>query len=90
MRHPVLSATLEVTLARKVFYSFHFGLDSSRAAQVKNIGKIEGSQVVSGNKWEEIKRAGDAAIKTWIASEMSGKKLPRGSCWKRNRTAPMG
>lgn len=58
-------------MARRVFYSFHYELDSWRASQVRNIGSIEGNEPVSDNDWEAVTRAGDAAIKKWIADQMS-------------------
>lgn len=60
-------------MARKAFYSFHYKPDSHRASQVRNIGAIEGNQNVSDNKWEEITKGGDKAIKDWIADQMTGK-----------------
>jgi hypothetical protein len=60
-------------MARKVFYSFHFDNDCVRTSQVRNIGALEGNTPVSSNKWEEVKRGGDAAIKKWIADNMSGR-----------------
>lgn len=60
-------------MARKVFFSFHFGVDSWRASQVRQIGALEGNEPVSDNDWETIKRGGDAAIERWIASQMKGR-----------------
>ncbi|AEK44811.1 TIR domain-containing protein [Amycolatopsis mediterranei] len=60
-------------MKRKTFFSFHFKPDSWRAATVRNIGALDGNSPVSDNTWEEIKKAGDQAIKNWIAKEMSGK-----------------
>lgn len=60
-------------MARKCFYSFHFDNDNWRAAKVRNIGKLEGNQVVSDNKWEEIKQGGNQAIQNWIDAQMNGK-----------------
>ena len=60
-------------MARKCFFSFHYVPDSWRASQVRNIGAIEGNKPVTDNKWEEIKKGGDAAIKKWIDDELSGK-----------------
>lgn len=60
-------------MARKVFYSFHYVPDAWRAAQVRNMGVIEGNQPVSDNDWETIVNAGDAAIERWIANQMPGK-----------------
>ena len=55
---------------RQVFYSFHYARDSWRAAQVKNIGVLEGNTPVSSNEWEEVKRNGDQSIKRWINNAM--------------------
>jgi Thoeris protein ThsB, TIR-like domain len=60
-------------MARKVFFSFHYKPDSPRAAQVRNIGAVAGNTPVSDNDWEKVKGGGDAAIKKWIAGQLSGK-----------------
>jgi hypothetical protein len=60
-------------MARKVFFSFHYDPDCWRASQIRNIGALEGNSPVSDNKWEEIKKGGDAAIEKWIGAELSGK-----------------
>ena len=44
-----------------------------RVQQIRNIGVIEGNEPVSPNKWEEIKRKGDAAIEDWIDENMKYK-----------------
>ena len=60
-------------MKRRVFYSFHYTLDSQRAARVRNIGMIEGNRPATDNDWETVKRGGDAAIKKWIAGQMHGR-----------------
>ncbi len=60
-------------MARKVFFSFHYKLDSWRAGQVRNIGTVEGNAPVSDNDWETVTSGGDAAIKRWIAGQLQGK-----------------
>jgi MTH538 TIR-like domain (DUF1863) len=60
-------------MARRVFYSFHYKPDCSRAAKVRNMGVIEGNVPASDNDWEAIKNGGDAAIKKWIDGQLSGK-----------------
>src|SRR5438552_3191062 len=60
-------------MARRVFYSFHYDADSSRASQVRNIGLVEGNRPASDNDWESIKKGGDAAIKRWIDSQLDGR-----------------
>ena len=60
-------------MARKAFFSFHYKPDASRAAQVRNMGMIEGNTPVSDNDWETVTKGGDAAIKKWIADQMHGR-----------------
>ena len=57
-------------MARQVFYSFHFDNDVMRVQQIRNMGVLEGNSPASPNKWEEIKRQGDSAIKEWINENM--------------------
>lgn len=57
-------------MKRQVFYSFHYDQDSRRAAQIRNIGVIEGNSLVSDNEWETVKRGGDDAIRRWINSNL--------------------
>lgn len=60
-------------MARKCFYSFHYVPDSQRAAQVRQIGTIEGNKPASDNDWETITGGGYAAIEKWISAQMKGK-----------------
>lgn len=60
-------------MARKCFYSFHYAEDVWRVSTVRQIGAIEEQPIVSGNKWEEIKKRGDPAIRTWIDENMKGR-----------------
>ena len=60
-------------MARKCFYSFHYAEDVWRVSTVRQIGAIEAQPIVSGNKWEEIKKKGDAAIRGWIDENMVGR-----------------
>lgn len=60
-------------MARRVFFSFHFANDFWRTQQVRNINSLEGQSLYSANDWEEVKRKGDASIKSWIDDQMSGK-----------------
>jgi len=55
-----------VATRRRTFFSFHYKPDNWRAAQVRNMGVVEGNAPVSDNDWETIQRGGDAAIKRWI------------------------
>ena len=54
----------------RVFYSFHYKDDFARAAQIRNIGMIEGNLPASDNDWEKITRGGDKAIKGWIDKQL--------------------
>ncbi|RRA98617.1 TIR domain-containing protein [Larkinella rosea] len=59
---------------KSVFYSFHFNNDVMRVQQIRNMGILDGDEPVSFNKWEEIKRSGDQAIKNWIQENMNYRK----------------
>ena len=67
------ASTNEEFNGKKVFYSFHYKPDCSRAAQVRNIGAIEGNPPASDNDWESITSGGNAAIQKWIDGQLSGK-----------------
>ena len=58
---------------RRVFYSFHYKQDATRAAQVRNIGVVEGNKPASDNEWEQVKKGGDKAIKNWIDNQLKGR-----------------
>jgi hypothetical protein len=60
-------------MARRVYWSFYYRDDSSRVQQVVHMGRVEGQRILTGQKWEEVKKGGDPAIKKWIADEMNGK-----------------
>lgn len=60
-------------MKRKIFYSFHYDNDVFRVQLIRNIGALEGNEPVTPNKWEEIKRGGDVAIKKWIDENLRGK-----------------
>jgi len=60
-------------MSRKVFFSFHYMPDCQRASLVRNIGMVDGNAPVSDNDWEAVTRGGDAAIKGWIDSQLSGR-----------------
>ncbi|MBX9721431.1 MAG: TIR domain-containing protein [Bdellovibrionales bacterium] len=59
---------------KKVFYSFHFDKDVMRVQQVRNIGVIEDNKPVTENTWEEVKKKGDAGVKSWIDENLKGKE----------------
>ena len=60
-------------MARRTFFSFHYKPDNWRAAQVRNIGMVDGNKPVTDNEWETITKGGEAAIKKWIAEQMKGR-----------------
>ncbi|MHC8491584.1 TIR domain-containing protein [Thalassospira sp. SM2505] len=60
-------------MLRKCFYSFHYLPDSTRAAQIRNIGSIESNKSASDNDWETVKKGGNAAIERWINGQLSGR-----------------
>lgn len=60
-------------MARRIFYSFHYKPDATRASQVRQIGALEGNKPASDNDWETVTGGGDAAIKKWIAGQMKGR-----------------
>ena len=60
-------------MARSTFFSFHYKPDNSRAAQVRNMGVVEGNKPVSDNDWEKVTKKGDAAIKKWISDQLHGR-----------------
>ena len=60
-------------MVHKCFYSFQYIPDNWRVSTVRNIGTIEGNKPAPDNNWETIKGGGDAAIKTWIATQMKGR-----------------
>lgn len=60
-------------MRRNVFYSFHYAVDGQRAAQVRNMGVVEGNEPARDNEWESVTRGGDAAIQRWIDNQLAGR-----------------
>lgn len=60
-------------MARRCFYSFQYKPDNQRAAQVRQIGSVEGNRPATDNDWESVTGGGDAAIKRWINDQMYGR-----------------
>jgi hypothetical protein len=58
---------------RKALFSFHYRPDNWRAAQVRNMGLVDGNTPVSDNDWESITKGGDPAIERWITNQLLGK-----------------
>ena len=61
-------------MARRAFFSFHYAKDAWRAAQIRNIGAVDGNKPVTDNAWEEVKR-GELAIKHWIDNQLQGRSV---------------
>lgn len=61
-------------MARKTFFSFHYEKDSWRAGQIRNSGLFLGEKAgfIDKAHWEEVKRKGDSAIKSWIDEQLIG------------------
>ena len=57
-------------MLEKVFFSFHYEKDNWRVQQIRNMGVVEGNQLVKANDWEEIKRKGVNSIKNWINDQL--------------------
>ncbi|MCF3960805.1 TIR domain-containing protein [Streptomyces fuscigenes] len=61
-------------MAKSVFYSFHYERDVHRVQLVRNFKALEGQPVLNAQKWEEVRRQGNQAIKNWIHEQMAYKK----------------
>ena len=62
-------------MARRVFFSFHYGLDIWRANVVRNSGVIEGVAAAGfhdASLWEETKRRGGDAVRKLIDGGLEG------------------
>ena len=62
-------------MARRVFFSFKYKPDVSRAMVVRNSWVTQGKEAagfVDAADFEKIKRQGDAAIKRWIDDQLLG------------------
>ena len=62
-------------MARRVFFSFEYGHDVSRAMVVRNSWVTQGKEAAGfedAAAFEEVKKGGDAAIKAWIDQQLKG------------------
>lgn len=62
-------------MARKVFFSFKYKQDVSRAMVVRNSWVTQGRQAagfIDAADFEKLKKKGDAAIQQWINNQLSG------------------
>lgn len=57
---------------KKIFFSFHYDLNSWRVQQIRNMGVVEGQKICEPNEWEQIKKSGDKSIQNWIDKQMKG------------------
>ena len=60
-------------MAKSVFFSFHYDRDVHRVQLVRNINALEGQPLLNSQKWEEVRKKGDYAIKNWIDAQMAYK-----------------
>ena len=63
-------------MARKTFFSFHYGNDVVRANQVRHSWITKTDRVAAGfvdkADFEQVERQGEVAIKRWIDAQLSG------------------
>ena len=63
-------------MAKSVFFSFDYDRDIWRVSQVRNsqVVKPDGEEdgFIDSVSWEEVKRKGDDAIKSWINRQLNG------------------
>ena len=62
-------------MARRTFFSFHYGPDCWRASQVKNSWITQDRKAAgffNSVEWEEIKKKSDDAIEKWIDKQLEG------------------
>lgn len=62
-------------MARRVFFSFEYRHDVTRAMFVRNSWVTQGKEAASfvdAAEFEEVKKGGDAAIKRWIRDQLNG------------------
>ena len=62
-------------MARRVFFSFKYRPDVSRAMVVRNSWVTQGKEAagfIDSANFEKIKRQGDSAIKRWIDNQLRG------------------
>lgn len=57
---------------KKVFFSFHYDLDSWRVQQIRNMGVVEEQKVCEANDWEQTRKKDKQSIKNWIDRQMKG------------------
>jgi hypothetical protein len=63
----------EGSMARKIFFSFHYERDAWRAGQVRNCNVVSSEDqygFVDAAEWESIKKKGESEIQRWIANQL--------------------
>lgn len=56
-----------------VFYSFHYERDVYRVQLIRNIGSVEGQNLLNAQEWEAVRARGTKAIQNWIDEQMRWK-----------------
>lgn len=61
-------------MARRVFFGFHYEKDIWRASQIRNSWVTKPDREAAGfwdaASWEEVKKKGEEAIKSWILDQL--------------------
>lgn len=57
----------------KVFFSYHYKLDHSRAAQIRNAAPVEANTPASDKEWQRIVEEGEFATERWINAQLFGR-----------------
>lgn len=63
-------------MSRNVFFSFHYGRDAWRAAQVRGAAHLPSGNARGkfrdGVDWEALKQQGDSSVRQWINNQLQG------------------
>lgn len=60
-------------MPRRVFFSFHYDKDAWKVSQIRNcyaLSVYDKPPFLDAAEWESVKRKGDAAIQSWIDTQM--------------------